>query len=366
MPRDLLKACVRPVRKALGINAILGRLDALDARLLSLSHGTQNGPQDGTPFEFVTFRLDDGRTYDLALDRFRRDEYQQQVAAGHVHDHTWRLVTRWVRNGDVFFDLGANIGTMSIPVATGGATVHAFELLHENATLLAAATEHNRLQNVSIVVGAVWNESTCLPIAGHSAWGNVVSSSRTWSAAISLDDYLAKRNIGRVDFLKIDVEGAEKQALLGAARLIQRHQPDIVFESNVLTCGQVGYSHRELTALLAGFGYRVYRLLGTRLCPVDVTTTQEVVLADYLATKRSNDEIRVRSGMVVESMAANHLIESILSQQIENDYHKACVVAGRDRLPASVVADPRVSALLAQWEPLRSKPFFETLQLGLQ
>jgi FkbM family methyltransferase len=361
-PREWLKACVQPVRKALGINAILGRLDELEARLLGQSSGTQ----DGAPFVFVTFRLDDGRTYDLAFDRFRRDEYHQQVAAGHVHDHTWRLVTRWVRSGDVFFDLGANIGTMSIPVAVRGATVHAFELLQENATLLAEAAQRNRLENISIVIGAVWNESTCLPIAGHSAWGNVVSSSRTWSAAISLDDYVVKRHIGRVDFLKIDVEGAEKQAILGARRLLERHRPDIVFESNVLTCGQVGYSHRELTALLTGFGYRVYRLLGTRLCPVDVTTTQEVVLADYLATNKSHDEIRARSGMTVESMAADHLIESILSQQIENDYHKACVVAGRDRLPATVAGDPRVHALLAQWEPLRSKPFFETLQLGLR
>jgi hypothetical protein len=59
-------------------------------------------------------------------------------------------------------------------------------------------------------------------------------------------------------------------------------------------------------------------------------------------------------------------VASILSQERENEYHHACVVAGRDRLPPEVINDPRVAPLLARWEVLRDRPFFDVLRIGLQ
>lgn len=47
---------------------------------------------------------------------------------------------------------------------------------------------------------------------------------------ITLDDYAARANLRRVDLIKLDVQGAELQALQGAAQLLQAHGPSVLCE----------------------------------------------------------------------------------------------------------------------------------------
>jgi len=369
--RRLLRSGVQPVRKALGIQGVLDRLESMDNRLRQIG-GHSSGPGGASvdrgldaSHHFVRFSLPSGVAYELAIDANRPDSYAQQVVHGDVHDATWRLVVGWIRPGEVVLDLGANIGVMSIPAALCGARVHAFELLQDNAQLLAAAARRNGLDGISIILGAVRDQFGFAGIVGHSAWGAVVPESPLTVTALALDDYVSWAGIARVDFIKIDVEGSEMSALRGARQTLARDHPDIVLESNALTCGQNGYSYRELLRVLIDAGYDLYRLLNDRLSPYDPTFAQEVVFADYLATRRSQEEIEARIHTPVVPMTHDALVESIVGQERENDIHKAYVVANRDRLPRAVTEDARVVSLLAKWEHLRSRDFFGALQIGL-
>lgn len=74
---------------------------------------------------------------------------------------------------------------------------------------------------------------------------------------ITLDEYCAGRGIDWIEFMKIDVEGAEKMVLDGAASLLSaRRIGGGVFEVGS-TLTDAGTSAEEICALLEGYGYVV-------------------------------------------------------------------------------------------------------------
>jgi FkbM family methyltransferase len=60
-----------------------------------------------------------------------------------------------------------------------------------------------------------------------------------------------------VSLIKVDVEGGEYHALLGAQRAIAIHGPVIIFEAGARSTGQYGVTPRDFTSLFARLGYRL-------------------------------------------------------------------------------------------------------------
>jgi FkbM family methyltransferase len=69
----------------------------------------------------------------------------------------------------------------------------------------------------------------------------------------TIDEHVASTS-AVPDFIKMDIEGFEREALLGAVRTLERHRPRIMVE--------VQTHHREITDLLHSLGYRLYRADG--------------------------------------------------------------------------------------------------------
>jgi FkbM family methyltransferase len=70
-----------------------------------------------------------------------------------------------------------------------------------------------------------------------------------------LDDVAGKCGLSRVDFIKIDVEGAELPAFKGAESIISQYRPVIFAEVEGKFTQRIGYHPEELFAYLAQFGY---------------------------------------------------------------------------------------------------------------
>ena len=71
----------------------------------------------------------------------------------------------------------------------------------------------------------------------------------------TLDDVL--EGLGRVDILKIDVEGHELKVLEGGLRSLRNKKiKNILFESNPRMLKLASTSENEVSGLLSGFGYR--------------------------------------------------------------------------------------------------------------
>ena len=80
--------------------------------------------------------------------------------------------------------------------------------------------------------------------------------------AVTLDAHCAAHSIDRVDLLKIDVEGAEVNVLLGAQQLLGSHAVGaMLFEVSLPQIEALGHGPEEPFELLEASGYRTFSLL---------------------------------------------------------------------------------------------------------
>ena len=147
------------------------------------------------------------------------------------------IVKRRVQAGDVALDLGANIGyyTLLLSQLVGNrGHVFSFEPDPTNYALLSENVALNGCQNVTLVNAAVSDAPGRLPLhlsnddnrGDHRLFGRPDEDrSSVMVEVIQLDQYLADHQ-RVVDFVKLDIQGAEGHALEGMRALI-RHNRDI-------------------------------------------------------------------------------------------------------------------------------------------
>jgi FkbM family methyltransferase len=309
----------------------------------------------------MAISLKDGRPCYFSVDDVvARDPYQQAIANSSVFDSTWQFFYQWIRAGDVFFDVGANVGVFSLPAALKGSQTYAFELLSENVAHLVEAADWNGVkENLKVNQIAIGDSEGQVSFGGFSAWGQVLSYQNHLGSKIApattLDIFICEKSVARVDVLKIDIEGSELRALKGADTLLRRDLPDIIIEANALTCGSNDYSYRELLRILSSYGYKIYRIFNGRLCPWDIAFCQEVVCTDYLLTSKLEQELVARTSWTVSPITAAEQAESVIRQGLYNPEHKRYVLAIADTLPQEILKDYKVREVLEEWSPLKDQ-----------
>lgn len=153
-----------------------------------------------------------------------------------------------LKPGMVAVDVGANHGYYTLLFADlveEKGQVVAFEPHPNTARLLRRSVMVNGFQNRTAVIeaAAVAKDGETLNlykhpgepknarlVSGAEAKGNDVAEVK----GVTLDTALSAYE--RIDFMKIDVEGAEEATVLGALGIIRRDRPDILLEFNVHRC----------------------------------------------------------------------------------------------------------------------------------
>jgi FkbM family methyltransferase len=169
----------------------------------------------------------------------------------------------WLGEGSVVWDVGAHIGFFALTFARlvgPSGQVVAFEADEANVAALRAAVVRNGFDNVEVRPVAVW--STPGEVAferrsdtGGALNGAVVEGGRGVTVrATTLDAELVRRRAP--DLVKIDVEGAEEEVLIGSMRLLSEFRPIIVCEVHLSRRGRKELLPRVL-GLLEGSGYSV-------------------------------------------------------------------------------------------------------------
>jgi FkbM family methyltransferase len=161
----------------------------------------------------------DGRELDLlTLEQAVGDIYEQRPVS--VHD------------SDVVIDVGAHLGTFTrIALQHGARLVVAVEPDPVNAACFARTFASEIADGrVRLVEAAAWHSPGSLnfELGGASQTGRVAGSGSGRTVvvrALRLDDMAEELKLGRVDFIKMDIEGAERHALAGARRLLAVHKP---------------------------------------------------------------------------------------------------------------------------------------------
>ena len=163
--------------------------------------------------------------------------------------------------GQVFYDMGANIGYFALAVARmvgPEGHVYAFEPDPVNIEQLEVNARLNELDNVTVVMSVVWSSSGSVSFARADAettpsrgLGHVDHDGEGKDSiqvtSVSLDDFI--RDNRAPDLIKSDVEGAEVEVFDGAAATL-RSMPTILCEMHSDGAG------RELFARFERLGYR--------------------------------------------------------------------------------------------------------------
>jgi FkbM family methyltransferase len=159
----------------------------------------------------------------------------------------------WVapRKDEIFLDIGGYIGWYTIRAAKAVGTsgkVIALEPDDLNRMQLETNLKLNHLQNVQVLSSAIWSSSgeVCWRHESQPVWHRVdQSETGEFREAISVDDLVTKMGLTRLDWIKMDIEGGEVQALQGAARTLRLHRPALFIEIHK-TREQAGTILREL------------------------------------------------------------------------------------------------------------------------
>lgn len=139
----------------------------------------------------------------------------------------------------VVLDIGANIGHHSLFASTIAKEVHSFEPFPKVLKKLYEKIEINSITNIKvheIGLGETNEDLLFAPPPDHNTGsGSFVPSSISQSSCITLpirigDEYLTSFNIQKIDFIKMDIEGFEPQALRGLRQTLQKHKPIVFFE----------------------------------------------------------------------------------------------------------------------------------------
>lgn len=159
-------------------------------------------------------------------------------------------------NGSVVVDIGANIGAWSIPASRLAKVVYAVEPIAGNFDMLARNCELNEAANVIPIQLAISHTSGPAEMSV-----NGVMSSLVWCqpgkemesvTTLSLDRLLDQYRIERVDFLKMDCEGAEWEILLNAPASLFERIGRMELEYHVVK----GMQPKLLLDRLEGVGFR--------------------------------------------------------------------------------------------------------------
>jgi len=164
------------------------------------------------------------------------DRVQENMLWGVFEEIETRVVSRLLKQGDTFFDIGANVGYYTLLAAriVGlEGRVHAFEPCPTNTAALHGSLVHNAFHNVCLnqmPVSDYTGRIVLHTVAGDSGAASCIkASSRPGQAmdvpCICLDEYIRDTKCERIALMKIDVEGSEWAVLRGMVETLRNAPP---------------------------------------------------------------------------------------------------------------------------------------------
>ena len=215
-----------------------------------------------------------------------KDIVCQQIKAGKVFD--WKIVEElrklYLERGNpssVMLDVGANFGQMSIefskfrkllPNVSNGAAgpiVLSFEAEPFVSSVLKLNIETNKLEDeISVFNSAVWSrdgEHISFPepdFVSMDSWGSYGLDPREESGrkikTMTIDSLDIERPIA---FIKIDVQGSDLEALIGARKTITKYRMPIIFEYEEMFASRFNYVFQDYVNFVESIDYTFKKVI---------------------------------------------------------------------------------------------------------
>jgi FkbM family methyltransferase len=220
---------------------------------------------------------------------------------GFHHVNEALFLKKYLKSNMTFVDIGANQGEFSLIAASilKAGRVISFEPVTYQRTLLDKNKMLNNFSNLEIHPFGLSNKESKMPIYTsndtslhhgiHEGLSTLYSSgNRTQLQEIielKVFDDLFYSKMNRLDFIKIDIEGAELFALQGMKKSLTKYQPLILIEINEDTFNSAGYTTDELISFFDELNYKFYKIDKGRLSksPITIFNAWGNYIAKYTA-----------------------------------------------------------------------------------
>lgn len=218
----------------------------------------------------------------------RTENYVRTIVSGVPEGALYEIETRWYTEWTTYFygsqdakihqwikdnaqrdwvtmDIGMNYGYFTCLLAKLCKSTYGFEPVEWLAERARSNLDLNKFDNAVVKNLALSDRRGTielnLPSEDDSNWGTssiVHKSSSSNSISVettTLDEVCDLERISRLDFIKLDVEGAEHLVLKGGQRTLENFRPTIIFENNPESFG-------EIELQLQSLGYSLLNLNG--------------------------------------------------------------------------------------------------------
>jgi len=164
-----------------------------------------------------------------------------------------------LKKGDIVVDCGAFYGEFALyaaKVVGSNGKVIAFEPDIDSFNKLIRNIALNKINNIIAIPEGLWSHNTTLEFNSNGILSSIYSLNIGGPCiqipVVSLDYELNKRGIEKVNFIKMDIEGAEIEAIKGSTMLL-KNGTNLAIASYHIVDGQMTYT--RLDKLLREYGY---------------------------------------------------------------------------------------------------------------
>ena len=211
--------------------------------------------------------------------------------SGTWNPHVLGVCRRFLGDGGVFYDIGANVGYMSIEISKifrDRVNVIAFEPQPSLARIIAVSAALNSFNNISVYGAMVGSETghDLLFVPSHSVHASAVPRETRATCLrcpkTSIDHFVSSSMCPPPNIMKIDVEGGELDVIQGALNTIQHYRPYIIFESDE-NQHRFGYETKDIIRLISNSAqYKFFSIGMNKIIPIG-NEFKKQLSADILA-----------------------------------------------------------------------------------
>jgi FkbM family methyltransferase len=179
-----------------------------------------------------------------------------------------------IHDGDIYFDIGANIGSIGLPIIKKRANVkyYGFEASPTTFEYLKINLHKNKVKNYKLFNTLIHSDDNQLmkfyitDLYGKSSLFPTYSNQYVIVNSTTIDTFCEKEHLSRINVMKVDVQGFELNVFQGMKQLLLNKKVDnILFEfedwAEEQACQQIGAAQ----SFLIDLNYELYDLSGKKL-----------------------------------------------------------------------------------------------------
>lgn len=195
--------------------------------------------------------------------------------------------TKVLNDGEIIFDIGANYGFYSLNIANKypNSKIYAFEPIKYTFDILCENISINNLNNIIPYNFGFGKENTVAIFnfnqdnSGSTSMINILErddSEKIECPIYTLDSFVKKNNINKIDFIKCDVEGAEFFVFQGGKNILEKYIPIIFAEMLRKWSAKFGYHPNDIIMYMKNFGYSCFEFCNNKLKKFEIMTNDTI------------------------------------------------------------------------------------------